>query len=304
MEELRDKLLDWAKQFETPDFIKDDPIFFPHKYNDKKDIEISAFLTSWIAFGNRKLIMQQAEILDNLMGNSPYAFIMNKVWEQYKENTNTFYRMFTYHDFFCICQRLYNIYQEWDDLEVFYEGYNNVIREIQTDFGGVKGIPKLERDSPCKRICLFLRWVVRKSPVDLGIWNIIHPTELYIPLDAHVAKMAHQLGITTRKTEDWKMVQQVTNYMKTIFPDDPCRGDFALFGYSINKNRTEMKKILIICVLFALIAGCASPRNSVENHPAKNSPQPDALPDNKENRFTKQFQQADSMFNEKYRLNE
>ena len=81
MEELRDKLLDWAKQFETPDFIKDDPIFFPHKYNDKKDIEISAFLTSWIAFGNRKLIMQQAEILDNLMGNSPYAFIMNKVWE-------------------------------------------------------------------------------------------------------------------------------------------------------------------------------------------------------------------------------
>lgn len=148
MEELRDKLLDWAKQFETPDFIKDDPIFFPHKYNDKKDIEISAFLTSWIAFGNRKLIMQQAEILDNLMGNSPYAFIMNKVWEQYKENTNTFYRMFTYHDFFCICQRLYNIYQEWDDLEVFYEGYNNVIREIQTDFGGVKGIPKLERDSP------------------------------------------------------------------------------------------------------------------------------------------------------------
>lgn len=92
MEELRDKLLDWAKQFETPDFIKDDPIFFPHKYNDKKDIEISAFLTSWIAFGNRKLIMQQAEILDNLMGNSPYAFIMNKVWEQYKENTNTFYR--------------------------------------------------------------------------------------------------------------------------------------------------------------------------------------------------------------------
>lgn len=138
MEELRDKLLDWAKQFETPDFIKDDPIFFPHKYNDKKDIEISAFLTSWIAFGNRKLIMQQAEILDNLMGNSPY--------------------------------------------------------------------------------------------------------------------------------------------------------------------RTEMKKILIICVLFALIAGCASPRNSVENHPAKNSPQPDALPDNKENRFTKQFQQADSMFNQKYLL--
>lgn len=72
----------------------------------------------------------------------------------------------------------------------------------------------------------------------------------------------------------------------------------------IAKNRTEMKKILIICVLFALIAGCASPRNSVENHPAKNSPQPDALPDNKENRFTKQFQQADSMFNQKYRLNE
>ena len=107
---------------------------------------------------------------------------------------------------------------------------------VETDFGGVKGIPKLERDSPCKRICLFLRWVVRKSPVDLGIWTIIHPTELYIPLDAHVAKMAHRLGITTRKTEDWKMVQQVTNYMKTIFPDDPCRGDFALFGYSINNK--------------------------------------------------------------------
>ena len=89
MEELRDKLLDWAKQFETPDFIKDDPIFFPHKYNDKKDIEISAFLTSWIAFGNRKLIMQQAEILDNLMGNSPYAEnwtpTAEKLWNEEKE---------------------------------------------------------------------------------------------------------------------------------------------------------------------------------------------------------------------------
>ena len=90
--------------------------------------------------------------------------------------------------------------------------------------------PDFIRDDP------ILRWVVRKSPVDLGIWTIIHPTELYIPLDAHVAKMAHRLGITTRKTEDWKMVQQVTNYMKTIFPDDPCRGDFALFGYSINNK--------------------------------------------------------------------
>lgn len=87
MEELRDKLLDWAKQFETPDFIKDDPIFFPHKYNDKKDIEISAFLTSWIAFGNRKLIMQQAEILDNLMGNSlclHYEQSMGTIQRKYK----------------------------------------------------------------------------------------------------------------------------------------------------------------------------------------------------------------------------
>lgn len=87
MEELRNKLLDWAKQFETPDFIKDDPIFFPHKYSDKKDIEISAFLTSWIAFGNRKLIMQQAEILDNLMGNSPrlhYEQSMGTIQRKYK----------------------------------------------------------------------------------------------------------------------------------------------------------------------------------------------------------------------------
>ena len=111
-------------QFETPDFIKDDPIFFPHKYNDKKDIEISAFLTSWIAFGNRKLIMQQAEILDNLMGNSPYAFIMNKVWEQYKENTNTFYRMFTYHDFFCIGEhRITNVY--------LYLNWENVSKKMK-----------------------------------------------------------------------------------------------------------------------------------------------------------------------------
>lgn len=95
-----------------------------------------------------------------------------------------------------------------------------------------------------------------------------------------------------RKSEEDELASFILSEIKK-------KGECVYFHY-----RTEMKKILIICVLFALIAGCASPRNSVENHPAKNSPQPDALPDNKENRFTKQFQQADSMFNQKYRLNE
>lgn len=228
-------LQQWANQYETVDFIKDDPIFFPHQYTDKKDIEISAFLTSWIAFGNRKLIMQKAGELDVLMNHAPYDFIMNKCWERFLDNQKTFYRMFTFHDLYMVCRVLNTMYSDYEDFEGFMDGYPSIAR-IQVYFDGVKGIPKYYLDSPCKRICLFLRWLIRKSPVDLGIWSIGKPSGLFIPLDAHVAKMARRLGITSRKTEDWKMVLQVTNYMNEVFPNDPCRGDFALFGYSINNK--------------------------------------------------------------------
>lgn len=323
MEELRDKLLDWAKQFETPDFIKDDPIFFPHKYNDKKDIEISAFLTSWIAFGNRKLIMQQAEILDNLMGNSPYAFIMNKVWEHpdtYKHVNDVCLQMGV---------RLITLKSKYDfvSLAVHKKRFPSTNARFCTS--ELKMKPMIDYVLSLKESCIIIQGIragestARAAMEEECMYfkSYFQPnkkgrTENYRSKD--VKEWCSQFDASVlRPIFKWSAQQVIDCILDAGQKPNPLyyRG-FSRVGCFpcimcrhkeielIAKNRTEMKKILIICVLFALIAGCASPRNSVENHPAKNSPQPDALPDNKENRFTKQFQEADSMFNEKYRLNE
>jgi uncharacterized protein (TIGR02757 family) len=139
------------------------------------------------------------------MGDSPYQYVLSCQWEKDFPSgaTNSFYRMLSYADFYGYFRRLYIAYTQFESLEEALMLYPGIPMEKLCAFLEVSA------KSPQKKLNMFLRWMIRRdSEVDLGIWTIIHPTELYIPLDAHVAKMAHQLGITTRKTEDWKMVQQ------------------------------------------------------------------------------------------------
>lgn len=234
-------IVDLANKYETSDFIKGDPIQFPHRYTKKEDIEISAFVTSWIAWGNRKQIIQKADFIDReIFQGKPYKYIMSGKWAEYMYIDKKIYRTFSYRDFYRLCSTLYHIYSCWNNMEDAIRYYiydiSDILLIISSFFASVNGIPNNDSNSACKRLCLFLRWMCRKdSPVDFGIWDICDSSELIIPLDTHVLKQSRNLGLTKRKTSDMKTAIEITNRLKMFFLGDPVKGDFALFGLGINK---------------------------------------------------------------------
>lgn len=167
---LNENLKRWAEQYETADFINADPVQIPHRYDSRVNIEISAFVTAWIAWGNRP------------------------EWEQYKGSTDCLYRTFTFGDFHDLCARLYDVYTSAENMEAAIKKVRETNGEtalttLQSLFGFVNGIPDFETQSACKRLCLFLRWMCRKgSPVDFGLWDVCDPRNLIIPLNTHVHK--------------------------------------------------------------------------------------------------------------------
>lgn len=239
-------LREWAREYNTTSFIKDDPVQFPHRFTEKRDIEISAFLTAWISYGRRAHILQKAEELHRLMGDSPYAFIRSgeTTFAPLRNRTvvrrDTFYRFYTYSDLHLICCRLKDIYDTYDSLEDAMAAVpcEDPILRIRQLFSEVPGIPVLGGTSACKRLAMFLRWMVRTDGiVDLGIWKTaIHPRQLIIPLDTHVHQISLQLGLTGQKTASLRAAHEITVALAKVFPEDPCLGDFALFGYDINKE--------------------------------------------------------------------
>lgn len=241
-----DKLRLWATEYNTEAFIKDDPVQFPHRYERKQDIEISAFLTAWISYGRRPHILKKAEELHLAMGASPYTWLMNDGINAFSSSApmpptarNTFYRFYTYDDLTALCHRLKAIYQKHDSLEEALPaapGFTPV-EKIQHLFSGINGIPVLHGTSACKRLAMFLRWMVRTDGiVDFGIWRTaVKPHELIIPLDTHVHQVSRELGLTEQKSATFRTALEITTALSLIFPGDPCLGDFALFGYGVNR---------------------------------------------------------------------
>lgn len=248
---LNDNLNSWAQQYETADFIQSDPVQFPHRYDSRVNIEISAFVTAWIAWGSRKQIIQKADFIDReIFKGAPYHYIVGTdtqgaapEWRQYKGDKTNFYRTFTYADFHDLCARLFDIYTVYENMEAAIKNTQNGEKPLQTLFalfGSVNGIPDGSTQSACKRLCLFLRWMCRhNSPVDFGLWTICDPRNLIIPLDTHVHKQALRLGLVTRRTPDLQTAIEITDRFAEIFPDDPTKGDFALFGYGVNNKGTD-----------------------------------------------------------------
>ena len=256
---LNDNLKRWAEQYETADFIQSDPVQFPHRYDSRVNIEISAFVTAWIAWGSRKQIIQKADFIDReIFKGAPWHYIMGtdyeykkQDWNQYKGSKESFYRTFTYGDFHDLCERLFDVYNTSENMELKIKEKGNKngespLTQLQLLFGSVTGIPDFETKSASKRLCLFLRWMCRKgSPVDFGLWDVCDPRNLIIPLDTHVHKQALRLGLITRRTPDLQTAIEITDRFAEIFPDDPTKGDFALFGYGVNNkgaNTTEKIK--------------------------------------------------------------
>lgn len=239
-------LIELAEKYEDMEYFKEDPIIFPKQYSVIQDIEISGLLSSVLSFGNRKQIVKKSRELDDLMDNKPYKFIKDGKYYQWKDNNKSFYRFIKYSDLYDICRMIDSIYQQFYTLEETVinqkRQYPNFpIVHLLCNFmncaGKINGIPYPNESNACKRMNMFLRWMIRKnSPVDIGCWQQILSKELYIPLDVHVGNTARELGLTNRKSNDWRTVAEITDKLKEVFPNDPCKGDLALFGYDFYKE--------------------------------------------------------------------
>ena len=245
-----------ADRYETAEFIADDPVGAAHNTKDKRNTEITAFVSQWLAYGKREMFLKVMARISQDMGINPHQYIGNRDFERFKGDNTCLYRFYTNHDYYCICERLHNVYfnegkgvMSMEDVlkkHLKTKGQTDcisVIRQIEELFKGVKGIPK-DTASACKRLCMFLRWMVRKnSPVDYGLWDIVQAKDLIIPLDTHVFKQSRKLGLTLRNDTSMKTALEITNNLKHIFPSDPVRADFALFGLGIDevKNKSNNK---------------------------------------------------------------
>ena len=244
--QIRQQLQEWAGTYNVKAFIPNDPVSFPHRYTEKRDIEVSAFLTAWISYGRRELILRKAEWLHEQMGESPSEWIRSGGYKALVPDLSpgtrdTFYRFYTFSDLRALCARLKVIYTDYDSLEDALATHPdpNPIRKLQDLFAGINGIPVMSGTSACKRLAMFLRWMVRTDGiVDLGIWQTaVRPHQLIIPLDTHVHQISLGLGLTARKDASLKTALEITEALACTFPGDPCLGDFALFGYDINKEK-------------------------------------------------------------------
>lgn len=236
-EELKEQLKVWAEKYNTTDFIVDDPVQFPHRKrnNRKEDIEIIGFVTAYLSFGNRKQIIKTCNLLAETMGNSPYEYVMSMKWkiDFEEENTNSFYRMITYSRMNAIFCKLHSIYLSFPSMEDCL-----LAQDKGTPFERMCKVFEISDKSPQKKINMFLRWMIRRDGiVDLGIWQRFSPSDLIIPLDTHVCRMAYILGLTQSKSYTLSNTKTITNKLKEVFDNDPCKGDFALFGYGVENKQ-------------------------------------------------------------------
>jgi len=236
---LMGQLRQLADQYETNDFIKSDPVQFVHKgWKCQQDIEIAGFIASWLAYGKREAFIPVIEEVLKQMSPSPLEYLERRRWVFSGDDAVTLYRFYKRVDLYDLFEHLYSIYFNFKTMEnavykhMIHDGTTSLEALISL-FSHVKGVPQ-DTKSACKRLNMFLRWMVRKcGPVDIGIWTVIDASNLLIPLDTHVARIARQLGLLEGTSNNMRAVIQLTDKMRKIFPNDPARADFALFGYGV-----------------------------------------------------------------------
>ncbi len=237
-------------QFNRPDFIKDDPISVPHKFLKKQDIEIAGFFASIFAWGNRTTIIRKSTELIELMDNSPYQFCKSHQTQDLKRFLRFKHRTFNDTDLLYFIEFFKYHYTLHKSLEKAFTMHGDSIEQMLTGFHhyffSLENVPSRtkkhiatpERKSSCKRLNMFLRWMVRIDDrgVDFGIWKNIRPSQLICPLDLHVARVAKRFGLLKRKQADWLAALELTGHLRGFDPEDPVKYDFALFGLGINEK--------------------------------------------------------------------
>lgn len=251
MKRLKDFLDEKYRQYNTTDFIAEDPISIPHFYTRPQDIEISGFIAAVLAWGQRKTIINKCKELFSLMDDAPYEFMLHHHESDLKRFLNFKHRTFNATDTLYFIKFFQQFYQQHSSLEDAFlaTGFR---KEAHMEAGLIhfhkqffaledfpprtkKHIATPDRNSACKRINMFLRWMVRSDDkgVDFGLWNNIKPSQLICPCDVHVDRVGRSLGLITRKQTDWQTAKELTANLKLLDSEDPVKYDFALFGLGV-----------------------------------------------------------------------
>ncbi|HBC03420.1 MAG: TIGR02757 family protein [Aequorivita sp.] len=246
--ELKSFLDEKVNLYNNPKFIETDPIQIPHLFTLKEDIEITAFLVATIAWGNRKSIINNGNRLVEMMGSSPYDFVMNFSEEQSESLSNFVHRTFNNEDLAYFLKSLQNIYKNHGGLETLFskhakkDSMQPAIHHFKKTFFELphpsrtqKHISDPLKNSAAKRINMFLRWMVRNDAtgVDFGIWKSIDSSQLSCPLDVHSGNVARKLKLLKRKQNDAKALLELDNSLRKLDSQDPVKYDFALFGLGV-----------------------------------------------------------------------
>lgn len=250
---LRRKLLSLANKYEVLDFLTGDPSWFMHQVIGERNQETIAFIASCLSYGSRNVFMPRIQYLLDCSRYEPYEWIKSGKYKLDIPNDNTcFYRLYTnamMYDLFNALQAMYEVYGDMKNFIRCHTGHNDDNLQLEAieaveaichyfqEQEAVGIVPK-NASSSCKRVCMFLRWMVRTdSPVDLGIWSdLIRLRSLIMPLDTHVIQQSLQLGLITSKTTSMSVARKLTDKLLEIFPNDPLKADFALFGYGVNQK--------------------------------------------------------------------
>lgn len=245
---LKNELDALVHRYNSTDFIAEDPISVPHQFADKKDVEIAGFVAALFAWGQRKTIINKANDFLNRMDNSPHEFIMHfrpkdlRVFQDFKHRT------FNADDAISVLYFLQHVYQQHQSLEYFFHDHDsepvrhglNALGTLFRDLPSTmprsyKHVAMPARNSACKRLNMFLRWMVRPADtgVDFGLWTALTPADLIMPLDVHVIRSANRLGLLDTDKSNWKTAVALTATLAKFDQDDPVKYDFALFPMGI-----------------------------------------------------------------------
>ncbi|MGC6438390.1 MAG: TIGR02757 family protein [Flavobacteriaceae bacterium] len=237
-----------VEQYNTTEFIKSDPIQIPHRFNKKEDIEISAFITATIAWGNRKSIIKSSSSFMERMDHSPHDFVMNHADTDLKGLEGFVHRTFNWIDAVQFVKSLRHIYDTYGGMEALFHRYStseslqNAIHHFKNHFFEIEHTERTKKhisdplnNSAAKRINMFLRWMVRPNitGVDFGLWSTLKPKQLSCPLDVHSGNVARKLGLLKRTQNDAKAVIELDQILRQLDVNDPVKYDFALFGLGV-----------------------------------------------------------------------
>jgi len=226
------------KKNATKEFIKTDPIQFVYKFNKKEDQEIAGFISAMLAFGSRKAFIPKLKEIFNIIKN-PYEFITQVEYNDLDMFNNFVYRHFNSNnlkDFIIYLSYIYKqengfeeIIKKDNDIYVSLVKLRSIFLDLSKDKTSINHFGNAKKNSACKKLNMFFRWMIRKDQVDLGLWQI-EKSKLFIPLDIHVLKNSFNLNLTKKKTASFTVVKEITEKLKEFDENDPIKYDFALFG--------------------------------------------------------------------------